>query len=52
MMKMKKQKIPINPVCAKCGFPIIKFQKYRLHENGTVLCIKCFKKLMKKGEIK
>ena len=53
-MKMKQQKpqrIPANPVCEECGFPIVKLQKYRLHEDGTVLCKTCFEKLKKEGKI-
>lgn len=51
-MKAKKQKIPTNPVCSKCKFPIAIFQKFLLHDDGTVLCEKCFNKLREKGEIK
>lgn len=51
MKQQKPQKIPDNPVCKECGFPIAIHQKYLLHENGTVLCEKCFKKLKKEGKI-
>jgi len=49
---MKKQKIPSNPVCKECGFPIVKYQNFFMHNDGTVLCEKCFKKLEKEGKIK
>ena len=50
-MKIKPKKIPSNPVCVECGFPIAKFQKYLLHKNGTVLCEKCYTKLKKEGVV-
>ena len=49
--KIKKQKIPANPVCAECKVPIVIHQKFRLHENGTILCMECFERLMKEGKI-
>lgn len=52
MTQKKKQKIPLNPICKECKFPIARFQKYLLHDNGTVLCERCFKKLEKEGKIK
>jgi len=53
MTQKKPQKIPVNPVCKECGFPITKFQKYLMNDkDGTVLCIECFKKLQKEGKIK
>lgn len=52
MKKEKPQRIPVNPVCKECGFPIARFQKCLLHEDGTVLCKDCYKKLKKEGTIK
>jgi len=52
MNQNQKQKIPTNPVCSKCGFPIIRLQKYLIHKDGTILCLKCYTKLEKEGKIK
>lgn len=41
-----------NPVCSECGFPIPMFDKYWKHEDGTILCRKCWNKMVKKGDIK
>jgi len=43
--------MPKIPVCNECGKEIALFSKYAKHENGTILCEKCFKKLKKKGVI-
>lgn len=51
MKKKKQQRIPANPICKECGFPIAKFQKYLLHNNGTVLCKSCYDKLNQEGVI-
>jgi formylmethanofuran dehydrogenase subunit E len=52
-MKIKHQKIPTNPICSECKFPIVIHQKYLLNDkDGTVLCEECFKKLRKEGKIK
>lgn len=51
MKKEKPQRIPVNPICKECGFSIVKFQKYLLHEKGTVLCKECFEKLKKEGKV-
>ena len=45
-------RLPTNPVCSECGFIIVVHQKYLLHDDGTVLCEKCFKKLEKEGRLK
>lgn len=47
-----QQKIPDNPICKECGFPIAVRQKLMMHEDGTILCLGCFKKLKKEGKIK
>ncbi len=52
MKQRKPQKIPDNPICSNCGFPIEIHQKFLVHENGTILCEVCYKKLKKEGEIK
>jgi len=51
MKKKKPQRIPVNPICEECKVPIVRFQKYLLHDNGTVLCEKCFNKLKKEGKV-
>ena len=52
-MVKKMGKIPTEPVCKECGFPIARYQKYLVHDkDGTVLCERCFKKLKKEGKIK
>lgn len=53
MKKEKHQKIPSNPVCKECGFPIARYQKYLIRDkDGTILCEGCFKELKKIGMIK
>lgn len=37
--------------CSKCGFPIIVGMHYMKHDDGTILCEDCFKKMVKSGEI-
>lgn len=32
--------------CKECGFPILKLQSYYSHEDGTILCMECFKKVI------
>lgn len=38
--------------CNECGFSIPMMSKYYKHKDGTILCVDCFKKLVKKGKIK
>lgn len=38
-------------VCVECGIEIMIGMKYMKHENGVVLCMPCFEKLVKSGEI-
>lgn len=33
--------------CSKCGMPILVHMKYAKHEDGTILCEDCFKKMVK-----
>lgn len=50
-MKKKVQKIPVSPICKECGFSIVRYQKFFMHTDGTILCRTCFKKLKKRGDI-
>ena len=43
---MNKTNDPEKMNCSKCGFPIVKYQKYYKHKDGTILCVDCFKKLV------
>ena len=45
-------KLPTEPVCSECSFPIAIHQKYLLHDDGTILCLKCFERLKKEGKLK
>ena len=38
--------------CIECGIEILIGMNYMKHENGTILCDNCFKKLVDSGEIK
>jgi len=38
-------------ICAECRKTIELFEKYAKHQDGTVLCKKCFDKLVKKGVV-